>query len=515
MRRTRRRTLAALALPAAVAAIVSISGCTSASTASGTTQAAGSGSKGTLTLGMSQDIYGWDPANQPSYQNWAGMAVYDQLMICNAQGTPRPDIATSWALKPANLGVTLHLRAGMKFTDGSPVNAAAVKASLIYAAKNGAGALRLAGLTIATPNSSTVVITLAQPDPLLTARVLCSATIASPKFLASGQVNNSPDGSGPYTLDSAATIRGSVYTFTKNPSYWDAKAFPYSKLVLKVLTSDTAMMDALKTGQVEGALVSANDYNEAKASGLNVIEMHGETTRLLLTDHLGKVIPALGNVDVRRAINMVFNTNEMAADLYHGLAAPADQIFRPGSAASISGLSNPYPFNVAAAKALMAKAGYANGFSVQLPYLQGVGLDQLLPYVIQQLSLLNIKATQVTLSGPNAITELLSGKYPMLLWPLGNYADSRADIYDYVLPTGIWNVEHQHDATVAKLWNQILTGTAQQQAAAEQAINRYIIQQAWFVPMAYPDLLYAHSPSVSIPSVSDPDALDPQLWDFK
>ena len=40
------------------------------------------------------------------------MAVYDQLMICNAQGTPRPDIATSWALKPANLGVTLHLRAG-------------------------------------------------------------------------------------------------------------------------------------------------------------------------------------------------------------------------------------------------------------------------------------------------------------------------------------------------------------------------------------------------------------------
>ena len=512
MRRIRRRTLAALAVPA-VAAAVAISGCTNASTVSGTTQA--SGGKGTLTLGMSQDIYGWDPSNQPSYQNWAGMAVYDQLMICDAQGNPRPDIATSWTFKPGNLGVTLHLRTGMKFTDGSPVNAAAVKASLLYGAKHGAGALRLAGLSIATPDSSTVIVTLAQPDPLLTARVLCSATIASPTFIASGQVNNSPDGSGPYKLDSSATTRGSVYTFIKNPSYWNAKDYPYNKLVLKVITSDTAMMDALKTGQVEGALVSANDYNEAKASGLKVIEMHGETTRLLLTDHMGKVIPALGNVDVRRAINMVFDGKAVATQLYHGLAAPADQIFRPGTAAYINGFSDPYPYNVAAAKALMAKAGYANGFSVQIPYLQGVGLDQLIPYVTQQLSLLNIKATQVTLSGPNAITELLSGKYPMLLWPLGNYADSKADIYDYVLPTGIWNAEHQPNATVAKMWNQILTGNAQQQAAAQQATNRYIIQQAWFVPIAYPDLLYAYSPSVSIPSVSDPDALDPQLWDFK
>ena len=85
MRRTRRRTLAVLAVPATVAAIVAISGCTSSSTASGTTQA---GSKGTLTLGMSQDIYGWDPSNQPSYQGWAGMAVYDELMRCNAQGPP-------------------------------------------------------------------------------------------------------------------------------------------------------------------------------------------------------------------------------------------------------------------------------------------------------------------------------------------------------------------------------------------------------------------------------------------
>jgi peptide/nickel transport system substrate-binding protein len=213
---------------------------------------------------------------------------------------------------------------------------------------------------------------------------------------------------------------------------------------------------------------------------------------------------------------MVLDKQAIVKNLYLGLAKPTDQIFRPGSAAYIKGLKDPYPYNVAKAKSLMAKAGYASGFSIQLPFFAGVGFDQLMPYVIQQLGLLNIKATQVTLSGPNAIVELLSGKYPVILWPLGNEGDSRTDIYGTILQAAIWNVEHQPDATVAKLWNKVLKGTNKQSAQAQQAINRYITSKAWFAPMAYPDQLYAYnSKAVSIPKSSDPNALGPQLWDFK
>jgi peptide/nickel transport system substrate-binding protein len=138
-----------------------------------------------------------------------------------------------------------------------------------------------------------------------------------------------------------------------------------------------------------------------------------------------------------------------------------------------------------------------------------------MPVVKQQLGLLNIKVKQVTLSGPNAIGELLSGKYPVPMWALGNYADSRQDISDYILSDGIWNVEHQQDATVTKLWNKISTETSEQSAKDQQALNRYVIDQAWFVPMVDTGTIYASNPKVKINKSTDPAGLHPMLWDFQ
>jgi peptide/nickel transport system substrate-binding protein len=237
--------------------------------------------------------------------------------------------------------------------------------------------------------------------------------------------------------------------------------------------------------------------------------------RLLLTDHLGKKIPALGNVDVRRAMNMVFDKDAMAKNLFRGLATPTPQIFRPGSAAYIKDLKDPYPYDVEAAKALMKKAGYENGFSIEIPYLQGQNLDALMPVVKQQLGLLNIKVKQVSLSGPNAISELLSGKYPIPMWVLGNYGESRLDIADYILPDGIWNVMHQTDPTVARLWKKIVTDNPQQSAKDQQAINRYVVDQAWFVPMVSTGTIYAYNSKLKVRKSTDPSGLHPLLWDFQ
>jgi peptide/nickel transport system substrate-binding protein len=346
---------------------------------------------------------------------------------------------------------------------------------------------------------------------------LCALRVTSPKQYASGKVNAAPIGSGPYLLDSSATSRGSTYVFNKNPNYWDAKAFPYKKVVMKVMSSETAAVNALKSGQIDGTLITQATYNQAKGSGNKILVFHNsETTRLLITDHDGKKVPALGSVDVRRAMNMVFDKNAIADKLYQGHAAPAGQIFRPGSEAYIDGLKDPYPYNVDQAKQLMQKAGYANGFTLEIPYMQGVAnLDSLLAVVTQQLGLLNIKVKRVTLSGPNAIAELLSGKYPVPLWPLGNYGESKQDINDYLLQDGIWNVSHQADPTISKLWQQVLHGNAQQAADAQKAMNRYVTEQAWFAPMAYPEGFYAYNPDISVPSSSDWTGLQPQLWDFK
>jgi peptide/nickel transport system substrate-binding protein len=511
-------SLARLASVAIVAALaVAVAGCTggSSSSSSGSTTAT---SKTSLTLAVAQDIPGWDPSLQTGAGslNWITQAVWDTIFNCGPTGQIQPNVAESYTFTTNNTKLTLNIRPGMKFSDGSPVDATAVEASIKYQASHGVGQSRLAGLTVSAPSSSTVVVTSAKPDPALpTYFCISEGIVTSAQWLSAGKFS-SPIGSGPYVYDQAASTPGSVYIFTKNNSNWDAKQFPYQKLIVKVISDPTATLNALKTGEIAAAVTGPSTVNEAKASGLKQVITAGNWAGLILADRNGKVIPALGNVKVRQAINMVFDKPLIASALYQGLATPTNQIFRQGTAAYINGLQNPYPYDVAKAKALMASAGYAGGFSVQIPLVEGVDFDAELPVVIQQLSLLNIKATQVTLSGPNTIANLLSGKYPIIYWPLGNEGNSLFDVYNDIAPTGVWNVEHATDPTVTALLQKLSTDSPAASAADQKTLNQYIINQAWFAPMVVPNLYTTYNPAlVTINGSTDLNGLTVNLRDFQ
>ena len=143
---------------------------------------------------------------------------------------------------------------------------------------------------------------------------------------------------------------------------WDANAFPFNTIIMKVIASPTATINALKTNQLDGAPLPQNLYDEALASGLKLVAVPGETTRLLITDHLGKVVPALGNVDVRRAMNMVFDKSAIAKVLDQGQATPTYQIPPPFADGYIKGLADPYPYNVRRRKRSWPRPGMPRGF---------------------------------------------------------------------------------------------------------------------------------------------------------
>jgi peptide/nickel transport system substrate-binding protein len=213
---------------------------------------------------------------------------------------------------------------------------------------------------------------------------------------------------------------------------------------------------------------------------------------------------------------MVFDKAAMAKSLYQGNAEPTAQVFRKGTDAYIDGLQDPYPFDVEKAKALMAEAGYADGFAVELPTMDGQNHETLMPYVTQQLALINIKVKQVKLSGSNAIGDLLSGKYPVVLWQLGNLGNSALQIYIESTPDGYWDLSHQKDQYVDSRWTQIQSADAETAKKLQQEINQYQVDQAWFAPMVYMGTNYAYNAKkVSIPTQSDPEALTPKLRDFK
>lgn len=487
-----------------------LAGCTGAGGSAG---GAGSGNDSTLTLGATLDMYGWNPDTQPGYQNWAADAVWDKLASCNAVGELEPGIAESWEISEDNTSFTAHLREGQSFTDGTPVDAEAVKAVFEHVAK-GPSAADYEGVTYEVVDAQTITIAWPEPQVVL-ANKICSPYIASAEWIAAGEFDV-PVGSGPYIIDEKATTTGSVYTFTKNEDNWNADHYPYEKLVIKVLENDAAAVSALKTGQVDAGIVGNTSVKEVEASGLDILQFKGQTTRLLLTDHLGEVVPALGDVRVRQAINMVFDKEQVAEKLYLGNAEPTAQVFREGTAAYIEDLEDPYPYDIEAAKALMAEAGYPDGFALELPTMEGQNFETLMPYVKQQLAEIDIEVTEVPLSGANAIDDLLSGTYPVVLWQLGNLGNSALQIYIESTPDGWWNLEHQPDDYVDSRYAALATATPEEAVKLQQEINQYVVDQAWFAPMVYTGTSFAYdADKVSIPTQSDQEALTPRLVDFQ
>ena len=486
----------------------------SANTQSGQSGVASSSSKEKLVLGRSNDIEGWDPSNQPGYQGWAGEAVWDTLVKCDATAQLEPDIAESWEISEDNKTFTGHIREGIKFSDGSPLTSEDVAATFQFVGDNGGAAGDYAGITTETPDDNTIVITWPEPQALIRTKT-CAPKITSKALIDSGNVNDVPVGSGPYVLDTDNTTRGSIYAFTKNQDHWNADHYPYEQLEIRVIPSETGMVSALKTGQINGALVAESSLPEIEASDLSVARFNGQTTRLLLTDHNGEIIPELGDLKVRQAINMVFDKDAMVESLFGGNAVPTAQVFREGSEAYIEGLEDPYPFDVEKAKKLMSEAGFADGFTIQLPTMEGMNFETTLPYVSQQLSELNITVEEVPLTGANAIDDLLSGKYPVVFWPLGNLGESKQQIYVEMSEEGYWNLEHQHDDYVDSRWSKMPDATPEEAVQLQQEINQYVVDQAWFAPMVYNGTYYAHSADVSIPTESDIEALAPKLRDFQ
>jgi peptide/nickel transport system substrate-binding protein len=510
-----RRIYARLAVPAAALALLLAAGCGGGSTQGQSSSESPAGEKGTLTLGATADIPGWDPSMAPGFQGWAIEAVWDTLVNCDANGKATPNVADTFEVTNGNKTFNAHIREGQKFSDGTPVDSAAVKASFEYVVKNNPAAQAYKGMKIEAPDAQNISFSWPEPQGPIMANTMCAPKIAPAAWWKAGKFDQ-PLGSGPYVLDAAKSTTGSVYSFTKNESHWDAANYPYKNLAVKVITSDTAAVSALKTNQIDGVLVKQPSVNEVKASGMEVISYRTGMIRLIISDRTGKVEKALGDVKVRQAMNMVFDKAGMAQSLYQGNAEPAVQVFRAGTDAFIDGLQDPYPFDVEKAKSLMAEAGYADGFTLELPTMEGQNHETLMPYVTQQLAQINITVKQKPLTGANAIGDLLSGKYPVVLWELGGLGNSALQIYIEATPEGWWNLQHQPDEYVDSRWEQILTADPETSKKLQQEINQYEIDQAWFAPMVLMGQNYAYNAKkVSIPTTSGQDGNHPLLRDFK
>ena len=215
-------------------------------------------------------------------------------------------------------------------------------------------------------------------------------------------------------IDPKATILNSQYVYVKNPYYWDPDAQKWDKVVIKIISDSNAMLSALKTGQVQVAEGAAIQAAAAEAAGLQIVTAPSAMLGMYIGDIDGKIVPALKDVRVRQALNYAIDRKAIVESLYGKYGKPTDQFVPQGIGGYVAKLEDVYPYDPKKAKALLAEAGYKDGFKFTLVEQPAVSSGDLLA----QAMVANWKdvGVDVTLKPTNSFSTyvpiMVSQKYP-------------------------------------------------------------------------------------------------------
>ncbi|QSE89812.1 hypothetical protein JWS13_14845 [Rhodococcus pseudokoreensis] len=451
-----------------------------------------------LTLGVTAEAGSFDPVGLKSspgtaVQFWA--PVYDTLLRREPGGEVQPNMA-DWSYDADRTALTLNLRDGLRFADGSPITADQVVASMDRF-RNGGGpdAGNLAGITAITATTDkTVILDLSEPDPSLLYKLTStSGAIANPAEFDKSNVALDPAESGAYVLDNGRTTPGVEYTYVRNPYYWNPGAWPFEEISLKILLDPTARINALRSGQVDATLIDAQSVAEMKTLGFQVTTQSSAWEGMILFDRNGELTPALADRRVRQAMNLAFDREAIARYLMLGTVEPNSQMFRDGSSAYYDGHS--YPYDLERARQLMAEAGYEDGFDLVMPSVSVV--SYLEPIIIDSLSEIGIRARFEAVPADQVNSLLFSRKYSATET---RYSQDAAwlDFSRHILPDAPFNPFHIETPELDALLKTAQYATPEERTAAEKAVGQYLFDNAWYVPLFNSSQLIGHIDGIQV-----------------
>lgn len=491
----------------AIAAAFALGGCTATGEPSGEGES--------LVLGAILAPNTLDPSaaewgnRAPYYQ-----AVFDTLLLATPEGTIEPFLATDWSYSEDNTELTLTIRDDVTFTDGTALTADVVKQNLErFKAGTSPDAGYFAGIaSVDAPDDTTVVITLAAPDPaFLNYLTRDPGLIGSPAQFDAEDAATNPIGSGPYLLDTAATVTGTSYVYTKNPDYWNPDLQHYESITINVLGDPTAAVNAIKAGEANGVKLVSNDaIDEIEASGWTIAANELDFQGLLLLDRSGTQNPALGDPRVRQAINYAFDREGLLQALQSGRGTVTTQVFPESSAAYDASLDDYYSYDPEKAIELLAEAGYEGGLTIQMPSVNLLG-PATFPLIQQQLADVGITVEHVETAPENFIADLLAPKYPASFMALEQNPDWQL-IQFMIAPNAVFNPFHATDPEIEALLTEIQNGDPETQAEKAAELNRYLVEQAWFAPFYRVQGSFALDANTTVEML--PTNAYPAIYDF-
>jgi peptide/nickel transport system substrate-binding protein len=475
----------------AAGALTSLAACGGSSAGAGNSSTAAT----TVTIALDSDAApnGYDPLlySQGQYEFFSGL--YDALFVTGTDGKVTPNLASGFTNSADNLKTTLTLKDGVTFTDGSTLDSTLVKGNLdrrsdtdlaAYQAFGTGGSTEITDVTAA--DARTVVITWAKPqaspDKNLTdeAGVIVGAdAVAKPDSLAT-----TPDGSGPYTLDTGKTTRGSSYTLAKNTKAWNAAAFAFDTVVFKPIIDNQALANAVVSGQADVALQLDASTVDLVSSKRDVVKAGGTIVGFPVADKTGATNPAFAKVEVRQALSYALDRASLVKDLHPGARATA-QLFPEAATGFDPALDKTYAYDPAKAKQLLAAAGYPNGFSIDQTVGGQPTDDQIA--IQKQWAAIGVKLNFITATSTDAIFAAAATQ-PLLFGPFA-IGDNPAGFVAGVVVGGFMNLQKASDPQIGAALGKALGSTGADQESALKDLNAAITNQGWYIPV-YEDFIY-------------------------
>ncbi len=430
------------------------------------------------------------------------LQVYAGLTRLDENGNPYPSLASSWDVSSDGLTYTFHIRDGLHFSDGSPLDATDVRRSWLRLLDPSVGATapdvlnvivgatdRIAGraaesaVGIATPDPHTLVVTLRHPAGYFPSITATPATFVVPRIATASGDWQSADhfvGSGPYVVNG---LNGTTLVLTANSQY--AGVQPPISEIDWITTIDGDPVTAYSNQQVDLAEIAGTDATWVaydanlgpalhQSAALSVQYLGFDTTRAPFNDPR-----------VRRAFAMVLDKARLVRLSEGASAVVANSIVPP--ALQPPGLGQDPAADVAGAKSLLADAGYADPAKLGTITVNGSGLG-VSPIVATWRGALGVTVRVETMGFSDYITELDAGRIPQVFtinW-VADYPSPHA-LYDLLLaPDAHSNYGRWQDQTFADLLDAAAAATTPpEQAAAYAAVEGEVDAQAPVIPWAY------------------------------
>jgi peptide/nickel transport system substrate-binding protein len=305
-----------------------------------------------------------------------GRAAIESLLTVSSdgKGTLLPQLATAWKYNTEYTNLTLTLRQGVKFHDGTDFNADAAKFSLDLTRNSPAGSFKNVS-SIDVVDNYTVRMNLSSYEPttlddLSTIRYGAIVSPTAYKAMAKDEPNLRPVGTGPFKFVSYQ--RDVALKFTKFDGYWQ-KGRPYLDGVEYYFAVDPMTRTAmLKTGDVQilGDSPQTNDVVDLQKANYKATAIPSSVYGFI--GDSGHADSPYSKIQVRQATAYAIDNKAITSALGYGffqetnqLASKANWYYNP----QIAG----YPYNPAKAKQLLAEAGYPNGFQTTI-YLESAGV---------------------------------------------------------------------------------------------------------------------------------------------